>query len=96
MVQPAFISDEDLLNLQGKELLVITRAVQLNLLGQVFRPIFSGRVTDIGGGHLTLSPVIIKMVNAPFYECPFPLSIPLEQIVSFSTEVPSDEVFPLA
>src|SRR6185437_11414765 len=95
MIQPAFIPDEDLLNLMGKELLVITRAVQLNLLGQVFRPIFSGRVSEIGVGHLTLSPVIIKMVNAPFYECPFPLSIPLEKIVSFSTEVPCDEVFPL-
>lgn len=96
MVQPAFIGNEDVLNLKGKELLVITRAVQLNLLGQVFRPVFSGKVTEIGVGHLTLSPVIIKMVNAPFYEFPFPLSIPLEQIVSFSTEVPSDEVYPLA
>ena len=95
MVQPAFMRDEDLLNLKGKELLVITRAVQLNLLGQVFRPIFSGRVSEIGEGHLTLSPVIIKMVNAPFYEFPFPLSIPLEQIVSYTTEVPSDAVFPL-
>ena len=95
MVRPAFIRDEDLLNLKGKELLVITQAVQLNLLGQVFRPIFSGKVSEVSEGHLTLSPVIIKMVNAPFYEFPFPLSIPLEQIVSFSTEVPTDEVFPL-
>lgn len=95
MVQPTFIPDEDLLNLKGKELLVITKAVQLNLLGQVFRPIFSGRVSEIGVGHLTLSPVIIKMVTAPYYECPFPISIPLEQIVSYTTEIPSDAVFPL-
>jgi hypothetical protein len=95
MVQAAFIKDEDLLNLKGKDLIVITRAVQLNLLGQVFRPIFSGTVSEVHEGHLTLSPVIIKMVNAPFYQFPFPLSIPLEQIVSFSTEVPSDLVFPL-
>ena len=87
---------EELRKLMGEELLVITRAVQLNLLGQVFRPIFAGTVTDVQYGHLTLSPVIIKMVNAPFYNFPFPLSIPFEQIVSFSSEVPSDEVFPLS
>ena len=29
MVQPAFIRDEDLLNLKGKELLVITRPYNL-------------------------------------------------------------------
>lgn len=81
--------------LEGEDLLVITRAVQLNLLGQVFRPIFAGTVDEVKEGHLTLSPVIIKMVNAPFYKFPFPLSIPLEQIVSFSTEVPIDEAFPL-
>ncbi|MDF2066994.1 hypothetical protein [Bacillus sp. Cr_A10] len=80
----------------GEEVLVITEAVQLNLLGQVFRPVFSGTISDVYQGHITLSPVIIKMVNAPFYRFPFPLSIPLEQIVSYSTEVPSDLVFPLA
>ncbi|ALC85665.1 MULTISPECIES: hypothetical protein [Bacillaceae] len=80
----------------GEEVLVITEAVQLNLLGQVFRPVFSGTISDVHQGHITLSPVIIKMVNAPFYRFPFPLSIPLEQIVSYSTEVPSDLVFPLA
>lgn len=80
----------------GEEVLVITEAVQLNLLGQVFRPVFSGTISDVHQGHITLSPVIIKMVNAPFYKFPFPLSIPLEQIVSYSTEVPSDLVFPLA
>lgn len=79
----------------GEELLVITKATQLNLLGQVFRPIFTGTVSEVQPGHLTLSPVIIKMVNAPFYRCPFPLSIPLEQIVSFSTDVPSDTSYPL-
>lgn len=86
----------DLKNRIGEEVLVITRAVQLNLLGQVFRPIFAGTISDVQQGHLTLSPVIIKMVNAPFYKFPFPISIPLEQIVSYSTEVPSDLVFPLA
>jgi len=86
----------DLKKWMGEEVLVITRAVQLNLLGQVFRPVFAGTISDVHQGHITLSPVIIKMVNAPFYKFPFPISIPLEQIVSYSTEVPSDLVFPLA
>lgn len=85
----------DFNSLLGEEVLIITQAVQLNLLGQVFRPIFCGTVSEVQQGHLTLSPVIIKMVNAPFYKCPFPLSIPHEQIVSYSTEVPCDLVFPL-
>lgn len=85
----------DFKKLVGEEILVITRATQLNLLGQVFRPVFAGTVAEVHQGHLTLSPVIIKMVNAPFYKFPVPLSIPLEQIVSFSTEVPSDLVYPL-
>ncbi|MCM3744030.1 hypothetical protein M3193_07720 [Sporosarcina luteola] len=79
----------------GEEMLIITKATQLNLLGQVFRPVFSGTVSDVQPGHITLTPVIIKMVNAPFYRFPFPLSIPLEQIVSYSTDVPSDMAFPL-
>ncbi|CAM3097070.1 hypothetical protein FITA111629_03265 [Filibacter tadaridae] len=86
---------QDFNKLVGEDLLVITKAVQLNLLGQVFRPIFCGTVSEVQDGHLTLSPVIVKMVNAPFYRFPFPLSVPLEQIVSFSTEVPCDLVFPL-
>ncbi len=82
--------------LLGEEILVITKPVQLNLLGQVFRPIFTGTISEVHEGHVTLSPVIIKMINAPFYNFPFPLSIPFEQLVSYSTEIPSDEVFPLA
>ncbi|WP_017378536.1 hypothetical protein [Paenisporosarcina sp. TG-14] len=86
----------ELSKLKGEEILIITRSVQLNLLGQVFRPIFAGTISEVHQGHLTLSPAIIKMVNAPFYISPFPLSIPFEQIVSYSMEVPSDEVFPLS
>ncbi|MGM7635160.1 hypothetical protein [Bacillus sp. Hm123] len=81
--------------LQGEEILVITQATQLDLLGQVFRPIFCGTVADVQLGHLTLSPVIIKMVNAPFHQFPFPLNIPLERVAAFTTEVPCDKVFPL-
>ena len=86
----------ELRKLIGEEILVITRSVQLNLLGQVFRPIFAGVISEVHQGHLTLSPCIIKMINAPFYISPFPLSIPFEQIASYSLEVPNDEVFPLS
>ncbi|MBA2176080.1 hypothetical protein H0266_14380 [Halobacillus locisalis] len=84
-----------LLDLKGQEILVVTQAAQLNLLGQVFRPIFCGEVSEVTEGSVTLDPVIIKMLNAPFYEFPLPLSIPLEKVVSFSTEVPCDLAFPL-
>lgn len=86
----------DLQKMIGEEVIIITKSVQLNLLGQVFRPIFTGVISEAHQGHLTLSPIIIKMVNAPFYKFPFPLSIPYEQIVSYSFEVPSDLVFPLS
>lgn len=95
MTKNPSIDYDSIKKLVGKDLLVVTQAVQLNLLGQVFRPIFSGTVSEVKEGHLTLAPVIIKMINAPFYKSPFPLSIPLENIVSFTTEVPPDEVFPL-
>lgn len=79
----------------GEDILVVTQATQLNILGQVFRPVFAGRLDDVQEGHITLSPVIIKMVNAPFYESPFPLSFPLENIVAYSMEVPPDLNFPI-
>jgi hypothetical protein len=86
---------QDLMNLMGREILIITQASQLNLLGQTFRPIFCGTIAEVGRGHVTLDPVIFKMVNAPFYEFPMPISIPFEKVVSFTTEVPCDTVFPL-
>jgi hypothetical protein len=85
----------ELMELFGREILIITQASQLNLLGQTFRPIFSGTVAEVGRGHVTLDPVIIKMVNAPFYEFPMPITIPFEKIVSFTSEIPGDTVFPL-
>lgn len=85
----------ELRDLIGREILVVTHASQLNLLGQTFRPIFCGTLAEVGRGHITLDPVIFKMVNAPFYEFPMPISIPLEKMVSFTTEIPCDTVFPL-
>ncbi|WP_421385117.1 hypothetical protein ACOJQI_10235 [Bacillus salacetis] len=85
----------DLTALMGKEVLIVTHATQLNLLGQTFRPIFCGTIADVGRGHVTLEPVVFKMVNAPFYEFPMPISIPLEKIASLSSDIRCDTVFPL-
>ncbi|PLT31999.1 hypothetical protein [Bacillus sp. V5-8f] len=72
---------EDLLE---TEILLVTDRDQLNLLGQTFRPIFTGRVAKVTNGFLTLDPVIIKMHNAPFYKFPTPLSFPFERIAWFT------------
>lgn len=80
----------------GKEILVVTSSDQLNILGQTFRPIFNGTVFDVQEGHLTLYPVIIKLGNAPFFEFPTPLSIPLEKIAHLTVDFAPQTVFPLA
>ncbi|TRZ40699.1 hypothetical protein CEQ21_03165 [Niallia circulans] len=70
--------------LVGTSILVVTDEDQLNILGQTFRPIFTGTVSEVTNGYLTLNPAIIKMSNAPFYQFPTPLSIPLEKISWFT------------
>ncbi|MBB6449216.1 hypothetical protein HNR44_001165 [Geomicrobium halophilum] len=67
----------------GREILITTSADQLNILGQTFRPIFCGKVVEVTNGYLTIDPAIIKMSNAPFYQFPTPLMIPLEKITTF-------------
>src|SRR4051794_10030691 len=42
----------ELVGLIGEEILIITEAAQLNLLGQTFRPIFVGPVVEVERGHL--------------------------------------------
>lgn len=68
----------------GKEILLIMTSDQLNILGQTFRPIFTGKVVEVTNGYITLSPVIIKMNNAQFYKFPTPLSFPIERITYFT------------
>lgn len=85
----------ELKELEGKEILIVTSTDQLNLFGQTFRPVFCGEIAEVEQGHLTLFPVIIKMVNAPFFEFPTPLSIPLERIAQFTTDFDCEKVFPL-
>jgi len=80
------------LDMLGKDILVVLDAVQLNILGQVFRPIFTGRVSEVTNGSITLDPVIIKMNTAPFYEFPTPLSFPMENIVYFTPFDPKTNI----
>lgn len=80
------------LDMMGKDILVVLDAVQLNILGQVFRPIFTGKVTEVTNGSITLDPVIIKMNTAPFYKFPTPLSFPMENIAYFTPFDPNTRI----
>ncbi|MFY3792723.1 hypothetical protein ACOQFO_13700 [Ureibacillus sp. MALMAid1270] len=79
--------NELFLKMKGKNVLLVTKSNNLNILGQVFKPIFTGKVAEVTNGFITLNPVIIKMHNAPFYKFPTPLSFPIENI---STLTPFD------
>ncbi|WP_245613697.1 hypothetical protein [Alkalihalobacterium bogoriense] len=68
-------------DLVDEDVLIVLESHQLNILGQTFRPIFTGRIIEVTFGFITLTNVIIKMPNAPFYEFPTPLSFPIERIV---------------
>lgn len=81
--------------LKGESILVVTKSDQLNIFGETFRPIFCGKVTEITRGFLTLSPITIKMVNAPFFVFPTPLSIPLENIAHFTPDFDCKTRFPI-
>jgi hypothetical protein len=85
----------ELLDLLDEEILVVTESDQLNLFGQTFRPVFCGTITEVEHGHLTLFPITIKMVNAPYYQFPIPLSIPLEKITHFTADFNCENRFPL-
>ena len=71
-------------NLIDQEILLVTDSKQLSILGQTFRPIFTGTVSAVTNGYITLDPVIIKMHNAQFYQFPTPLSFPIEHIAIFT------------
>jgi hypothetical protein len=86
---------KELKDLKGEDILLVTESDQLNLFGQTFRPVFTGTIFDVQQGHITLYPVIIKIVNAPFFEFPTPLSFPLEKIAHFTPNFDPRERFPL-
>ncbi|MCM3782131.1 hypothetical protein M3231_04045 [Neobacillus mesonae] len=70
--------------LLGEEIIIVLDASQLNILGQTFRPIFTGVLEEVRGGSIQLNPVIIKMPNAPNFVFPTPLSFPIEKIAVFA------------
>ncbi|RAS89323.1 hypothetical protein [Priestia endophytica] len=86
---------DELQGLIGESILVITESDQLNLFGQAFRPIFCGTIFSVEQGNITLFPVTIKMVTAPFFQFPTPLSIPLEKIAQFTPNFDCDARIPL-
>jgi len=84
----------ELRRLVGHDILVTLEADQLNILGQNFRPVFVGRVAEVTDSHITLDPVIVKIITAPFYQFPTPLAFPLQKIIGF-TPFDRDTIFPL-
>ena len=86
--------NEVFLEMIGRTVLLVMESKQLNILGQTFRPIFTGEVAEVTNGFITLDPVIIKMHNAPFFKFPTPLSFPMEHI-SVCTPFDPNRVIPL-
>ncbi|WP_231686896.1 hypothetical protein [Bacillus sp. JCM 19034] len=68
----------------GEDVLIVLESHQLNILGQVFRPIFTGRIIEVTVGSILLEDVIIKMPNAPFFQFPTPLSFPIQKVVGMT------------
>jgi hypothetical protein len=67
----------------NRNILLITEANQLNILGQVFRPIFCGKVIKVTKGTVTLFPVQVRMPQAPEFKFPTPLVFPLANLALF-------------
>ncbi|OZM57121.1 hypothetical protein CIB95_06530 [Lottiidibacillus patelloidae] len=79
----------------GTEILIVTKTQQLNILGQTFRPVFCGKIAKVEESHVTLDPIIIKFINAPFFKFPTPLNIPFDKIAHFTEDFDCDTKFPL-
>lgn len=77
------LENEAFVELLGQNILLSLQADQLNILGQTFRPVFSGRLVLVTDGFIQLDPVIIKLPNAPFHRNPFPLNFPINRITFF-------------
>ncbi|PLT34065.1 hypothetical protein [Bacillus sp. V5-8f] len=96
--QLAEIEDDlfrELQEMRGESILLVTESDQLNIFGQTFRPVFCGTIFEVKHGHLTLFPINIKLVNAPFFQFPTPLSIPLEKIAHFTAGFDCNERIPI-
>ncbi len=64
----------------GENTMVVLKANQLNILNQVFRPIFVGKIEEVSEEFVLMKDVNIKMNQAPEFVFPTPLMIPLNQI----------------
>ncbi len=64
----------------GTNVMLVLKANQLNILNQVFRPIFVGKLKEVTDEYALLEKVNIKMNQAPEFIFPTPLIIPLNQI----------------
>lgn len=80
---------QDIRAYMGQSLLIVLNDDQLNILNQVFRPIFCGIVDEVTNEYVTLKNVNIKMSNAPEFVFPTPLIIPLTKIVWITPFDPS-------
>ena len=76
-------SMEFLENYLDKELLFSLQASQLSILNQTFRPLMVARLARIDEYYAYFIHVNIKMQNAPEFEFPMPLIIPINQIAWF-------------
>lgn len=92
-MQNVHISDE-LKRFLNRSILLIGRSAQLNILGQVFRPIYCGKVIRVTKSVVTLFPVQIRMPQAPEFNFPTPLNFPMNKIAMF-TPFDCDVRFPL-
>lgn len=80
---------QDIRAYMGQSLLIVLNDNQLNILNQVFRPIFCGIVSEVTNEYVLLTNVNIKMSNAPEFVFPTPLIIPLTKIVWITPFDPS-------
>ncbi|MDP2872260.1 MAG: hypothetical protein Q8P31_06970 [Bacillota bacterium] len=78
----------------GKEVTLVLKPAQVNLLGQVFRPIVGGRVRLLRPHLVLLDPAVLKIPTAPNHHFPTPLAIPLGQIAGI-LPLAGDALFPL-
>ncbi|OCL27324.1 hypothetical protein U472_07640 [Orenia metallireducens] len=76
--------EDRLEELKDKDVLMILKPGQLNILGQVFRPILCAKIVKVSDKYIELKNVNIKMSNAPEFIFPTPLLIPMEKIAIVS------------
>lgn len=81
-------------NIGKKNIVLALKPEQINILGQVFRPIFSGKISELTDSYILLDKVNMKISSAPEFIFPTSLTIPLNQIALFF-EYPADKRFPL-